>query len=166
VVAAQLDRFLADNATDRRANIAPAVRPAGWTDAFAKKSAGAFGQAMADDVVLEASVMRRPVEGRDAVMRVMGIASEVYESLVFTHEASNGPRSYLEWEATAFGGLVLYGVTVLTKDEEGRIVHAAIHHRPLGAALRFSQEMHKRAGGVVDADHFYDPDEHNSSPRT
>jgi hypothetical protein len=119
----------------------------------------AFGEALADDVVLEASVMRRPIEGRDSVMRVMGIASEVYESLVFTHEASDGPRSYLEWGATAFGGVVLYGVTVLTTDQDGRIVHVAVHHRPLRAALRFSQEMRERVADVVDPGHFYDPND-------
>lgn len=155
-VAARIDRFLTETATDRRANTASGVRPGGWTHAFAEKSGAAFAAALANDVVLEASVMRDPVEGRDAVMRVMGIASQIYESLVFTHESGNGSRSYLEWEATAFGGLVIRGVTVLTTDHAGRIVHAAIHHRPLDAALRFSQEMRDRAGRAIDPDHFYD----------
>jgi hypothetical protein len=154
-----------DKATDRREDIAPDARSVGWTDAFATKSAGAFGKALADDVVLEASVLMRPIEGRDAVMRVMGIASEIYESVTFTHEATSGPRSYLEWEVTAFGGLVLRGVTVLTTGKDGRIVHAAIHHRPLGAALRFSQELRERAAGVVGPGHFYDPDAQSSSLR-
>jgi hypothetical protein len=106
-------------------------------------------------VVLEASALTRPIEGRDQVMQVMGTASAIYESLVFTHEASAGPRTYLEWEATAFGGMVLRGVTVLTKDAGGRIVSAAIHHRPLWAALRFSAELGERLTGIVDAEHFY-----------
>jgi pimeloyl-ACP methyl ester carboxylesterase len=146
-LAAELDRFLTEHATG-------AVRPQGWTNAFAKKSADAFGKAFAEDVVLEASVLTRPIEGRDQVMRVMGTASGIYESLVFTQEASAGPRSYLEWEATAFGGMALRGVTVLTKDADGRIVRAAIHHRPLGAALRFSAELGERLTEI--ADHFYD----------
>jgi hypothetical protein len=80
-------------------------------------------------------------------MRVMGSASEIYESLVFTHEVSAGDRSYLEWQASAFGGTVLGGVTVPTKDAAGRIVRAAIHHRPLGSALRFSAELRERLPG-------------------
>jgi hypothetical protein len=131
------------------------VHPRGWTQAFARRSAAAFGEALADDVVLESNVQRRPVQGHDAVMRVMGIASRVYETLVFTHEASNGPRHYLEWEATAFGGLALYGVTVLTTDQDGKIVHAAIHPRPLDVALRFSQAMRERAADVIDPTNFY-----------
>jgi pimeloyl-ACP methyl ester carboxylesterase len=163
-LAAQLDRFLTEHATSADGNTAADVRPQGWTNAFASKSADAFAKAFADDVVLEASVLTRPIEGRDQVMQVMGTASAIYESLVFTHEASAGPRTYLEWEATAFGGMVLRGVTVLTKDAGGRIVSAAIHHRPLWAALRFSAELGQRLTGTVDAEHFYGRTEANTEP--
>jgi hypothetical protein len=130
-----------------------------WTDAFASKSAERFGAAFADAVVLEGSALRRPVEGREQVMRVMGAASGIYDSLLFTHQASSGPRTYLEWAATAFGGLDLSGVTVLTKDDSGQVVHAAIHHRPLGAALRFSAELQKRLSGVIEPGWFYEGDD-------
>jgi pimeloyl-ACP methyl ester carboxylesterase len=132
------------------------VRPQQYTTAFAEKSADAFGDAFAEDVVLEASVLTRPVAGREQVKQVMGAASGIYESLAFTHESSRGLRSYLEWEATGFGGTQIQGVTVLTKDEQARIVRVAIHHRPLGAALRFSAELGRRLAGRIDAAHFYD----------
>jgi len=89
------------------------------------------------------------------VKAVMAAASNIYESLVFTHEAVNGPRSYLEWKAVAFGGQELLGVTVLEKNEAGQIVRVAIHHRPLKAALRFSQELRERLGGAIDDSHFH-----------
>jgi ketosteroid isomerase-like protein len=163
-LAAHLDRFLTERVRGRGGNTAAGVRPQSWTDAFARKSADAFAAAFADDVVLEGSALTRPIEGRDRVMRVMATASTIYESLVFTHEASAGGRSYLEWEATAFGGVVLRGVTVLTKDADGRIVHAAIHHRPLGAALRFSAELGERLTGALDAACFCDRGEAASVP--
>jgi hypothetical protein len=139
------------------------VRSQGWTDAFASKSAERFGAAFADDVVLEATTLRRPIESREQVMRVMESASGIYESLRFSHEANSGMRTYLEWEATAFGGLDLRGVTILTRDDSGQIVHAAIHHRPLGAALRFSAELRKRLTGVVDPGYFYGGDDDPSA---
>jgi hypothetical protein len=145
-VGARLDDFLTN---------AVAPRSAGWREAFANRSAEAFEEALADDIVLEASALNRPIEGRDRVMRVLGTASAIYDSLVFTHEASSGPRSYVEWEATAFGGVAIAGVTILTRNESGRIVSARIHHRPLGAALRFSAELRERLHGVVDPSHFY-----------
>lgn len=49
--------------------------------------------------------------------------------LAFTRDASHGDRHFLEWEATAFEDTVLRGVTILTKNDDGKIVHVAIHHQ-------------------------------------
>lgn len=130
----------------------------GWINAFASKSADDFGEAFHADVVLEASVIRSPITGRENVKAVMSAASSIYESLEFTQQTINGPRTYLEWQATAFSGVKIYGVTILTKDENGQIVSAAIHHRPLDAALRFSAELGKRIGKAVGESRFYSAD--------
>lgn len=95
-------------------------------------------------MVLEASVLTRPVEGRDQVKKVMGTGSAIYESLRFTKETVDGPRTYLEWQATAFGRLPIEGDTLLTKNADGQALRVAIHHRPLGAVLRFSAELRTR----------------------
>jgi pimeloyl-ACP methyl ester carboxylesterase len=145
-VAAQLDDFVA-NAIVPRSQV--------WRQAFASGTAEEFAEAFADDVVLEASVLHRPIEGRDRVKHVMAVASGIYDSLVFTHEANSGALTYVEWEATAFGGLRMNGVTILTRNESGQIVSARIHHRPLGAVLRFSAEMRERLRGAIDPSHFY-----------
>ncbi|MFK0114202.1 alpha/beta fold hydrolase [Streptomyces sp. NPDC091217] len=154
VVAGLLDTFLATS-TRGAGGTAQDVQPQAWTKAFDDKAADSFAAAFADDVVLEASVLTRPVESRERVKQVMEAASGIYDSLAFTQESSRGPREYLEWEATAFGGRIR-GVTILVKDEQGRIVHVAIHHRPLGAALHFSSELGERLRGRIDAAHFYD----------
>jgi predicted alpha/beta-hydrolase family hydrolase len=151
-VAKMLADFLA---TLNRSSGAAAAAPQGWTRAFEQKSSSAFADAFAPDIVLEASVLARPVIGVEHVKTVMGTASKIYEALAFTHEASSGRRSYLEWEAQAFGGEKLCGITILTRNEEGKIVRAAIHHRPLGGALKFSAELGHRLQGQVDASHFY-----------
>ena len=145
-VAEQLDHFLGHVVANGSHS---------WRNAFAHKSADEFGAAFADDVVLEASTLLHPIAGREQVKRVMVTASQIYQSLVFTHEASAGSRTYVEWEVSAFDGVVMNGVTILTKDERGQIVRAAIHHRPLAAALRFSAELRERLHGLVDAGHFY-----------
>ncbi|MEV6041216.1 alpha/beta hydrolase [Nonomuraea sp. NPDC052116] len=130
------------------------VRPQQWISAFAEKSAASFAKAFAEDVVLEGSALTRPIEGRGQVEQVMEAASDIYDSLVFTREGSSGPHTFLEWEATAFGGTQIRGVTILTKNERGRIVRAAIHHRPLGAVLRFSAELRERLRGRIDPANF------------
>ena len=114
-----------------------------------------FADAFANEVVLEAAVQMRPVEGIQQVKRVMAAASSIYEALIFTHKATNGTRTYLEWEAQAFGGQRFFGITVLAKNETGKILRVAIHHRPLGAALRFSAELGRRLQGQVDRSYFY-----------
>jgi flavin reductase (DIM6/NTAB) family NADH-FMN oxidoreductase RutF/pimeloyl-ACP methyl ester carboxylesterase len=154
-LAAELDRFLTRHGAG--GNTAVEVHARAWTVAFADQSAASFAEALAENVVLEASVLRRPIEGRRQVKQAMAAASGLYESLVFVREATNGRRTYLEWEATAFGGTAMRGVTVLTKDG-GQIVHAAIHHRPLDAALRFSAALGKRLRGAIDPIHFHDGD--------
>ena len=73
----------------------------------------------------------------------------------FTHDASHGDRHYLEWEVTAFEGTVLRGVAILTKNDDCKIVHAAIHHRPLDGVRKFSAELGRRLQGKVDASHCY-----------
>jgi len=95
------------------------------------------------------------VIGAEQVTAVMAAASTIYEALAFTREATSGLRTYLEWEAEAFGGDKLFGVTILSKNEQGEIVHAAIHHRPLGGALKFSAELGRRVHGKVAAAHFF-----------
>jgi len=46
------------------------------------------------------------------------------------------------------------GITILERHASGKIVAAAIHHRPVGAVLRFSAEIRARLVGVIPADHF------------
>lgn len=130
----------------------------GWRGAFASKTPEDFAAAFSEDIVLEASVLATPVEGRDQVKATMTQASRVYESLEFVREATAGRQTYLEWEATAFGGIQIFGVTVLSKGADGRINHVAIHHRPLGAALKFSLELRERLDGTVDPSHFHSVD--------
>ncbi|CAB3782345.1 2-succinyl-6-hydroxy-2, 4-cyclohexadiene-1-carboxylate synthase [Paraburkholderia ultramafica] len=131
------------------------VAPQGWTRAFEHKSANAFADAFDPNVVLEASVLAKPVVGIDQVKTVMSAASKIYEALSFTHEARNELRNYLEWEVQAFGGEQMRGITVLTKNAQGKIVHVAIHHRPLGGALKFSAELGRVLQGQVDASVFH-----------
>jgi hypothetical protein len=87
------------------ATFAKGVRPQGWTMAFAEQSEKSFADTLAEDVTLEASGLARPIVGRNRVKHVMGgAASKIYEALAFTHPAESGGRTYLEWEAKAFGG--------------------------------------------------------------
>ncbi|QRY48412.1 nuclear transport factor 2 family protein [Mycolicibacterium boenickei] len=127
---------------------------AGWRHAFAEQSSSTFADAFADGVVLDATTLTEPISGREQVATVLGTASSIYETLEFTAETTDGLTSYIQWRATAFGGTAIRGITILERDAEGLIVSAAIHHRPLGAVLRFAAEIRDRLAGSIPAAHF------------
>ncbi len=146
---------LVGRVTSPQGNTAEGVEDQDWTSAFAQRSAPAFTDTFAPEVVLRASVLRAPVTGRDAVAQVMATASGIYTSLVFTHQAREGERTYLEWDATLHDGTEVSGVTRLVADAQGRTVDVAIHHRPLDGALAFSAELGRRLEGSIDRDTFH-----------
>ncbi|MGW9032388.1 alpha/beta fold hydrolase [Streptomyces sp. NPDC055722] len=127
----------------------------GWQTGFADRSENSFADGFAEDIVLEAAVLAKPIRGKALVAPALAAASSLYESLEFTEETTDGPTSYLQWRATAFGGVEIAGVTVLRRDTDGKIVSAAIHHRPLTAVLRFSGTLRDLLTGVIPADHFH-----------
>jgi pimeloyl-ACP methyl ester carboxylesterase len=126
----------------------------GWRRGFAEQSQATFADEFADEVVFDATTLAKPITGKQQVAQVLATASSIYESLEFTAEAHDGSTMYLQWKATAFGGTQIRGITILDRDASGKIVTAAIHHRPLGAVLRFATEIRNRLAGVIPADHF------------
>jgi len=130
------------------------VTASAWRRGFAQQSQAAFAEAFAEDVVLDATTLWEPISGRDNVAVVMATASSIYETLEFTGEATDGSTSYLQWRATAFGGMNIRGITILERGADGRVTSAAIHHRPLPAVLRFATEIRNRLDGVIPARHF------------
>ena len=129
----------------------------GWQDGFAQQSLTTFAAEFADDIVLDATALMAPIRGRELVATVMATASSIYETLEFTESAHAGSTSYLQWRATAFGGLTIRGITILDRDADGKVTSAAIHHRPLPLVLRFSAELRDRLSGVLSAEHFVAP---------
>ncbi|MFF0190198.1 alpha/beta fold hydrolase [Streptomyces sp. NPDC005244] len=124
-------------------------RPAeAWTSAFEQRTEDAFSAALSPNVRMEASALAKPVERKEHVEALMTAVSSVYERLEFVRKAQDGPRTYLEWEAVAFGGFQMKGITILTRDDEGLITEIAIHHRPIGAVLQINAKV---GGPLVEA---------------
>jgi hypothetical protein len=126
----------------------------GWRRSFQDRSQSQFTEQFADEIVLEATTLAKSVKGKHSVAAVLAAASSIYETLEFTAEAQSASTTYLQWRATAFGGMRIAGVTVLERDMSSKIVAAAIHHRPLGPVLRFSAEIRERLAGVICGDYF------------
>ncbi|MFG2731554.1 alpha/beta fold hydrolase [Streptomyces canus] len=133
------------------------ARPAkAWTTAFEERTEESFADALAPNVRMEASALAKPLERKEQVEALMAVVSSLYERLEFVRTVQDGPRTYLEWEATAFGGFEMKGITILTRDDEGLITEIAIHHRPLGAVVQFAAKAGATltAAGLIGADYF------------
>src|SRR5437763_16177186 len=98
---------------------AKGVRAQGWTTAFAEQSEKSFADTLAEDVALEATILARPIVGRNRVKHVMGVASKIYDALAFTHQAENGTRTYLEWLAQGVGRQSFLRGAVPAQDRRG-----------------------------------------------
>ncbi|MCX5522453.1 alpha/beta hydrolase [Streptomyces bobili] len=132
-------------------------RPAeAWTSAFEQRTQESFGLALSPNVRMEASALAKPLERKEQVEALMAGVSSVYERLEFVRKVQDGPRTYLEWEATAFGGFEMKGITILTRDDEGLITEIAIHHRPLGAVLQINAKVGAPLveAGLIPAEYF------------
>jgi hypothetical protein len=95
----------------------------------------------ASNVTLDASVLDRTSRGIKAVRAYFVAASNLYDSLKFTHETVSGARTFLEWEGKAFGKAV-GGITVLVRSKSGRIAKIRLYLRPSAAVREFAAALH------------------------
>jgi hypothetical protein len=127
-----------------------ACRPGvGWLAIVRKSGTPEFSAAFVANPVLHTSVLNGPCTGVEAIATVLAASTGgMYDTLVFTHETVDGPKTYLEWEGKAFGKSV-GGSTILTCDAAGLIQSIQIYHRPLPMVLQFSAELENRLKGKV-----------------
>ena len=112
-----------------------------WLGIVRKNGMPEFAAAFAANPVLHTSVMNGPCVGVEAIAAVFpATAGGMYDTLTFTHETVDGPKTYLEWEGKAFGKCV-GGTTILTHNEVGLIQSIQIYHRPLHMVLQSSAEL-------------------------
>jgi hypothetical protein len=126
------------------------ISGADWIAIVRKNGTKEFADDFASNPVLDTSVMNGPCVGVDAIASFFAAtAGGMYDSLVFTNEAVDGPKTYLEWEGKAFGKDV-GGTTILARNEAGLIQSIRLYHRPLQIVLQFSVELGKRLKGKID----------------
>lgn len=136
-------------------NVKGNVEEQGWTKAFATRTAAAFREKLADDVVLEASVLPKPVVGKEYVGAILEVASNHYKYCDFIeHAQSSNGHTFLEWELETGWGVKMGGVTLIKYDENGKIKWVGIHHRPFYSNLLLSDFLGDALIGVVPRDYF------------
>jgi hypothetical protein len=114
-----------------------------WTEIVRRPTLEEFSRAFAPDVVLEASVLSRPIVGPIGLWRFFQATRAIYDRIGFTHEIGTKVRTCLEWEG-AFAGKPVAGVTIITRDDRGAITGLRLHHRPFDQVVAFAEAISRQ----------------------
>ncbi|SAL04445.1 hypothetical protein AWB81_06702 [Caballeronia arationis] len=112
---------------------APVLSPAGGPPLWLAR--------LAEDATLEATVLKRPIEGRADILSLIKHAVSLYE---FQHHSYKGEVCnglYMESYRSQIQGVPIETVVVAHLNEQGETDSVVINHRPLNAALLFSKRM-------------------------
>src|SRR5271168_4611891 len=110
-----------------------------WTEIVRLPTLEEFSLAFASDVVLEASVVSRPIVGPIGLWAFFQATREMYERIGFTREIGT-KKMCLEWEGV-FAGKPVAGATIITRDDRGAITSVRLHHRPFDQVVAFAEAI-------------------------
>jgi hypothetical protein len=99
---------------------------------------------LAENATLEATVLKRPVEGRADILAVIQHAVSLYEFQHHTYKGEIGNGLYLESYRSQIQGVPIETVVVAHLNDKGETDSVVINHRPLEAMLLFSKLMGDR----------------------
>jgi drug/metabolite transporter superfamily protein YnfA len=109
---------------------------------------------LAPNATLISSVLNRPLQSRDAVIKVIQAVGGLYEAHAVVFQAPVGDRILLEYDALAFGGVAVHGVVMLSRNPAGEISEVSVHHSPLEAVSKISAALRERLSAELGVDYF------------
>ena len=115
---------------------APVLAPAGGPPLWLAR--------LAENATLEATVLKRPIEGRADILSVIKHAVSLYEFQHHSYKGEIGNGLYMESYRSQIQGVPIETVVVAHMNEQGETGSVVINHRPLNAALLFSKLMGER----------------------
>ncbi|MEX3964029.1 hypothetical protein AB4Y42_17740 [Paraburkholderia sp. EG286B] len=99
---------------------------------------------LAENATLEATVLKRPIEGRADILAVIRHAVSLYAFQHHSYKGKIGNSLYLESYRSQIQGQPIETVVVAHLNQNGETDSVVINHRPLEAALLFSALMWER----------------------
>ena len=115
---------------------APVLAPAGGPPLWLAR--------LAENATLEATVLKRPIEGRADILSVIKHAVSLYEFQHHSYKGEVGNGLYMESYRSQIQSVPIETVVVAHMNEQGETGSVVINHRPLNAALLFSKLMGER----------------------
>jgi hypothetical protein len=99
---------------------------------------------IAVNATIEATVLKRPVEGRADILSVIKHAVSLYEFQHHSYKGEIADGIYMESYRAQIQGVPVETLLVAHLNEAGEADSVVINHRPLKAAMLFSQLMWER----------------------
>tara|TARA_B100000446_G_scaffold82077_2_gene77466 strand:+ start:238 stop:1317 length:1080 start_codon:yes stop_codon:yes gene_type:complete len=140
---------------DNRPNCFGDFHEYAWADAFYNQDSKQFLAMFHADVTQSASTSPYVNFGRDEVATTFGWASNFYQRCDFIYQASTDSLEFLEWELTTANNMLMTGMTVLTKDDQGKVIKVFNGHRNLMETVIFPDHFVKgpKGKGIVSLFH-------------
>jgi hypothetical protein len=101
---------------------------------------------LAEDATLEATVLKRPVEGKANILALLKQAMPLYDFQDFTYRGDFGADFFMESYRAEIQGVPIECSVLVHMNAQGEADSILINHHPLDAALLFSRLMWERAG--------------------
>ena len=101
---------------------------------------------LAEDATLEATVLKRPVEGKADILALLKQAVPLYDFQDFTYRGDFGAAFFMESYRAEIQGVPIECSVLVHMNAKGETDSILINHRPLDAALLFSRMMWEQVG--------------------
>jgi len=96
---------------------------------------------LAENATLEATVLRRPVEGKANILALLKQAMPLYDFQHFTYRDDFGTAFFMESYRAEIRSVPIECSVLVHMNAQGKADSILINHRPLDAALLFSRLM-------------------------
>lgn len=119
-----------------------------WADAFYAQDPAMFAAMFHENISQAAGTSPSVSFGAETVAGVFAWASSFYQYCDFHYQAQSGNRTFLEWELLTKNNMPMTGVTIITKNSDGKIISAVNGHRNLMEVMLFFEHFFKGPEGV------------------
>jgi hypothetical protein len=109
---------------------------------------------LADDVILEGSMMDGSVQGADAVRSVIVAIRDLYDYQDFNSVGPYGENGWIEDYTAGVRGEPISNITVVTRDAAGQTRRIVGNYRPRNTQLLLSRLIGEKFAGTPIAEHF------------
>lgn len=124
------------------------------TDETTKPHTPPFLEELDDNAVLDAAILRGPVAGPALIKKVVATVGGMFASQSPGLHAVVDKNEFVEYNATLPDGTAVNGLVVITRNDEGKVVHVGSMIRPLNAVLAVATILKERLASDLHADLF------------